>query len=119
MVVLFTFKETGLNQSCFFLYSVPSALVACTDFIEKEAMVDGVYRISGIASNIKRLRSVKKFIIHVITLDDNYLPKQSSEKMPLLKLSMLWYYKLIPYNGTSFDIFLSAPRLEQQVLFQS
>ena len=49
-----------------FLFLVPNALVACTDFIEKEAMVDGVYRISGIASNIKRLRSVKFFCVTLI-----------------------------------------------------
>jgi len=36
--------------------SVPSVLVACTEFIEKSALVDGVYRISGIASNIKKLK---------------------------------------------------------------
>jgi hypothetical protein len=36
---------------------VPQLLLDCTAFIEKESMVDGVYRISGVASNIKRLRS--------------------------------------------------------------
>ena len=37
-------------------HEVPVSLIHCTKFIEEHAMVDGVYRISGIASNIKRLR---------------------------------------------------------------
>ena len=35
---------------------VPDVLVQCTTFIEKHGLVDGVYRISGISSNIKRLK---------------------------------------------------------------
>ena len=45
-----------LSEKISFL--VPKILAACTEFIEKESLVDGVYRISGIASNIKRLRYV-------------------------------------------------------------
>ena len=35
---------------------VPDVLIQCTTFIEKHGLVDGVYRISGISSNIKRLK---------------------------------------------------------------
>ena len=35
---------------------VPEVLIQCTAFIEKHGLVDGVYRISGISSNIKRLK---------------------------------------------------------------
>ena len=35
---------------------VPEVLIQCTTFIEKHGLVDGVYRISGISSNIKRLK---------------------------------------------------------------
>ncbi|XP_073513545.1 rho GTPase-activating protein 32 isoform X9 [Phyllobates terribilis] len=35
---------------------VPQVLRSCTDFIEKHGIVDGIYRLSGIASNIQKLR---------------------------------------------------------------
>ena len=42
-------------MECLF-FSVPDVLVKCTKFVEEHGMVDGIYRLSGIASNIKRLR---------------------------------------------------------------
>ncbi|NXF71019.1 RHG32 protein, partial [Sclerurus mexicanus] len=35
---------------------VPQVLKSCTEFIEKHGIVDGIYRLSGIASNIQKLR---------------------------------------------------------------
>ncbi|XP_040287834.1 rho GTPase-activating protein 32 isoform X4 [Bufo bufo] len=35
---------------------VPQVLRSCTEFIEKHGIVDGIYRLSGIASNIQKLR---------------------------------------------------------------
>ncbi|KAG1957827.1 rho GTPase-activating protein 31 [Pimephales promelas] len=35
---------------------VPHVLKTCADFIEKHGIVDGIYRLSGITSNIQRLR---------------------------------------------------------------
>ncbi|XP_048836374.1 rho GTPase-activating protein 32 isoform X3 [Brienomyrus brachyistius] len=35
---------------------VPQVLKSCTEFIEKHGVVDGIYRLSGIASNIQKLR---------------------------------------------------------------
>lgn len=43
----------------FFFFSfltVPQVLKSCTEFIEKHGVVDGIYRLSGIASNIQKLR---------------------------------------------------------------
>ncbi|XP_067827210.1 rho GTPase-activating protein 32-like isoform X2 [Heptranchias perlo] len=37
-------------------YDVPQVLKSCTDFIERHGVVDGIYRLSGIASNIQKLR---------------------------------------------------------------
>ena len=31
-------------------------LVHCAEFIEKRGMIDGIYRLSGVASNIQKLR---------------------------------------------------------------
>ncbi|NXF44376.1 RHG32 protein, partial [Oceanites oceanicus] len=50
--------ELGLNRArltdaCSL---VPQVLKSCTEFIEKHGIVDGIYRLSGIASNIQKLR---------------------------------------------------------------
>ncbi|XP_068456040.1 rho GTPase-activating protein 32 isoform X2 [Clinocottus analis] len=37
-------------------YDVPQVLKSCTEFLEKHGVVDGIYRLSGIASNIQKLR---------------------------------------------------------------
>ncbi|XP_068600209.1 LOW QUALITY PROTEIN: rho GTPase-activating protein 32 [Brachionichthys hirsutus] len=37
-------------------HDVPQVLQSCTEFIEKHGVVDGIYRLSGIASNIQKLR---------------------------------------------------------------
>ena len=36
--------------------SVPQVIRSCTEFIEKHGVVDGMYRLSGISSNIQKLR---------------------------------------------------------------
>ena len=36
--------------------SVPKVLVHCAEFIEERGIVDGIYRLGGVASNIQRLR---------------------------------------------------------------
>ncbi|KAK7926078.1 hypothetical protein WMY93_008388 [Mugilogobius chulae] len=35
---------------------VPQVLKKCAEFIEKHGIVDGIYRLSGVTSNIQRLR---------------------------------------------------------------
>ncbi|XP_068935988.1 rho GTPase-activating protein 32 isoform X5 [Petaurus breviceps papuanus] len=37
-------------------FQVPQVLQSCTAFIERYGIVDGIYRLSGVASNIQRLR---------------------------------------------------------------
>ncbi|XP_056296558.1 rho GTPase-activating protein 32 isoform X2 [Pseudoliparis swirei] len=37
-------------------HDVPQVLKSCTEFLEKHGVVDGIYRLSGIASNIQKLR---------------------------------------------------------------
>ena len=49
----------GLNFSILVPASalgVPVVLVECTNFIERHGITDGIYRVSGISSNIKKLR---------------------------------------------------------------
>lgn len=35
---------------------VPLVIKACTEFLEKHGIVDGIYRQSGVASNVQKLR---------------------------------------------------------------
>ncbi|NXC47660.1 RHG32 protein, partial [Penelope pileata] len=35
---------------------VPQVIKSCAEFIEKYGIVDGIYRLSGVASNIQKLR---------------------------------------------------------------
>ncbi|GAA6097960.1 rho GTPase-activating protein 32 isoform X1 [Tachysurus ichikawai] len=44
--------EHLLNSS----HDVPQVIKSCTEFIEKHGVVDGIYRLSGISSNIQKLR---------------------------------------------------------------
>uniref|UniRef100_A0A8C1P7G6 Rho GTPase-activating protein 32 n=2 Tax=Cyprinus carpio TaxID=7962 RepID=A0A8C1P7G6_CYPCA len=37
-------------------HDVPQVIRSCTEFIEKHGVVDGIYRLSGISSNIQKLR---------------------------------------------------------------
>ncbi|XP_051966152.1 rho GTPase-activating protein 32-like isoform X2 [Xyrauchen texanus] len=37
-------------------HDVPQVIRSCTEFIERNGVVDGIYRLSGISSNIQRLR---------------------------------------------------------------
>jgi len=36
--------------------AVPLVLTTCAEVIEQHGIVDGIYRLSGVASNIQRLR---------------------------------------------------------------
>ena len=40
------------------LCTVPVVLKSCTEVIERYGIVDGIYRLSGISSNIQKLRLV-------------------------------------------------------------
>lgn len=37
-------------------HPVPQVLRCCSEFIEAHGVVDGIYRLSGVSSNIQRLR---------------------------------------------------------------
>ena len=40
----------------FIFILVPKVLEKCAEFIEERGIVDGIYRLGGVASNIQRLR---------------------------------------------------------------
>ncbi|XP_028329341.1 rho GTPase-activating protein 31 [Gouania willdenowi] len=43
-----------LNASC---QEIPQVLRWCSEFVEQKGIVDGIYRLSGVSSNIQKLRS--------------------------------------------------------------
>lgn len=47
---------------------MPQVLKSCTEFIEKHGVVDGIYRLSGIASNIQKLRYETHTCTHTASL---------------------------------------------------
>lgn len=47
-----------------FLTSVPQVLKTCAEFIEEHGIVDGIYRLSGVTSNIQRLRYTRTIVYY-------------------------------------------------------
>lgn len=54
--------------------AVPQVVKSCADFIEKHGVVDGIYRLSGISSNIQKLRFVP--VLHM--LQNRYITLNNS-----------------------------------------
>lgn len=52
------------------LPAVPQVVKSCAEFIEKHGVVDGIYRLSGISSNIQKLRFVNK--IYMIPINASF-----------------------------------------------
>lgn len=50
-----------------YLFAVPQVLKSCTEFIEKHGVVDGIYRLSGIASNIQKLR-LENYLLYLFSV---------------------------------------------------
>ena len=53
------------------LLPVPRVLTHCAEFIETAGMIDGIYRLSGIASNIQKLR---------VAFDEDRVPNLYQDK---------------------------------------
>lgn len=76
------FRNPKMNED-FFLFSlscllcpvVPQVVKSCAEFIEKQGVVDGIYRLSGISSNIQKLRFVSVFLLRYFDIEWNYEPK--------------------------------------------
>lgn len=49
-------------QYLYHIYAVPVVLKTCAEVIELHGIVDGIYRLSGVASNIQRLRFLAHYL---------------------------------------------------------
>lgn len=61
MIYIFLIFNNCTNGFSIFIL-VPDVLTSCAEFIENFGIVDGIYRLSGVTSNIQRLR----FILYLI-----------------------------------------------------
>lgn len=54
--------------------AVPQVVKSCAEFIEKIGVVDGIYRLSGISSNIQKLRFVLPLYFTIENPDQQSFP---------------------------------------------
>ena len=62
------------------MFPVPKVLKHCAYFIEARGLVDGIYRLSGISSNIHRLR---------LAFDEDRLPNLFEDRLVLQVMMMM------------------------------
>lgn len=82
---------------------VPCVLSCCAEFIERHGLVDGIYRLSGVSSNIQRLRHA---------FDEDRLPKLHSDEAILQDIhsvaSLLkMYFRELPNPLCTYQLYSS------------
>ena len=93
---------------------MPKVLTHCSSFIETRGLVDGIYRLSGISSNIQRLR---------VAFDEDRLPDLHEDRLVLQDIhsvsSLLkMYFRELPNPVCTFhlyDSFVEAARSADDV----
>ena len=94
--------------------SVPQVVSVCCNFIEARGIVDGVYRLSGISSNIQRLKK---------SFDDDKIPDLAKDRGVLQDIHSVsslvkLYFRELPSPVCTFhlyDEFVSAVRSPEEV----
>ena len=76
--------------------SVPQVVSVCCNFIEARGIVDGVYRLSGISSNIQRLKK---------SFDDDKIPDLAKDRGVLQDIHSVsslvkLYFRELPNDST-------------------
>ena len=98
----------------FYFISVPPVVSVCCDFIESHGIVDGVYRLSGITSNIQRLKK---------SFDEDKLPDLAADRQVLQDIHSVsslvkLYFRELPAPVCTFqlyDQFVSAVKSPEEV----
>ncbi|KAK4878829.1 hypothetical protein RN001_011335 [Aquatica leii] len=83
-------------------HNIPTVLKCCTEFIEKHGIVDGIYRLSGVTSNIQKLRNA---------FDEDRIPDLYTEEIlqdihsvaSLLKM----YFRELPNPLCTYQLYQS------------
>ena len=97
-----------------FIVSVPPVVSVCCDFIESHGIVDGVYRLSGISSNIQRLKK---------SFDEDKLPDLARDRQVLQDIHSVsslvkLYFRELPAPVCTFhlyDQFVSAVKSAEEL----
>ena len=81
--------------------SVPQIVSVCCNFIEARGLVDGVYRLSGISSNIQRLKK---------TFDDDKIPDLFKDRQVLQDIHSVsslvkLYFRELPSPVCTFHLY--------------
>ena len=108
-------RERELSDNIYFYFiSVPPVVSVCCDFIESHGIVDGVYRLSGITSNIQRLKK---------SFDEDKLPDLAADRQVLQDIHSVsslvkLYFRELPAPVCTFqlyDQFVSAVKSAEEV----
>nr|XP_018898276.1 PREDICTED: GTPase-activating protein CdGAPr isoform X2 [Bemisia tabaci] len=91
-------------------HDIPMVLKCCSEFIEKHGIVDGIYRLSGVTSNIQKLRS---------TFDEDRVPKLYDDEAILQDIhsvaSLLkMYFRELPNPLCTYQLYHSFVTAVQQ-----
>ncbi|XP_050540334.1 GTPase-activating protein CdGAPr [Daktulosphaira vitifoliae] len=89
----------------------PDVLTSCTEFIEKFGIVDGIYRLSGVTSNIQKLRS---------TFDEDKIPElweDESIKQDIHSVASLLklYFRELPNPLCTYQLYDSFVNAVQAI----
>ena len=92
---------------------MPQVVSVCCNFIEVRGLVDGVYRLSGISSNIQRLKK---------TFDEDKIPNLAKDRLVLQDIHSVsslvkLYFRELPVPVCTFNLyddFVSAVRSPEE-----
>ena len=102
-----------ITDNCF---QVPRVLVHCAEFIEKRGMIDGIYRLSGIASTIQKLR---------VAFDEDRVPNLYDDRAVMQDIhcvsSLLkMYFRELPNPVCTYHLyerFVEATKAQGRTIF--
>uniref|UniRef100_A0A2H8TGS3 GTPase-activating protein CdGAPr n=1 Tax=Melanaphis sacchari TaxID=742174 RepID=A0A2H8TGS3_9HEMI len=90
---------------------LPDVLTSCAEFIEKFGIVDGIYRLSGVTSNIQRLRSTFDEDRVPALWEDESIRQDIHSVASLLKL----YFRELPNPLCTYQLYDSFVNAVQSV----
>lgn len=80
---------------------IPLVLKCCSEFIEAHGIVDGIYRLSGVTSNIQRLRSIFDEDRLPTLVEDSVIKQDIHSVASLLKM----YFRELPNPLCTYQLY--------------
>ncbi|XP_014244503.1 rho GTPase-activating protein 32 isoform X2 [Cimex lectularius] len=82
-------------------HEIPLVLKCCSEFIENHGIVDGIYRLSGVTSNIQRLRSIFDEDRVPVLTEDSGIKQDIHGVASLLKM----YFRELPNPLCTYQLY--------------